>query len=191
MPLYAVESHVPASGHASILCICEGHSPVIDLSDIQTTLQDVEGATKHVEAATKKVEKAVVACRRAIEESRQWSTSSFVMVGFCVALLIWMFDTARYSKTRYVLESSVSYDQVETEKKPHDCDILAAPLGLKYCHYDSKVVTAYRKRSGTGEPLVSFDDGRTWEPFTPKPGDVVTTDKSLGMVFVGWDKVTE
>jgi len=141
--------------------------------------------------ATKKVEKAVDKCRRAIEESQHWSTPGFVMVGFCIFLFVWMFDAVRYSKTRYVLEYSAAYHKVIIDKKPHDCDILAAPVGMKYCHYDSKVVTAYWKKSETGEPVVSLDDGRTWATFSPKPGETMGTDKALGMVYVGWDRVAE
>jgi hypothetical protein len=81
-----------------------------------------------------------------------------------LAVVAWLiFFGGWHSKLRYSLEYGVHYDQVRTGQKPHDCDWETAPLGKKNCHYEAEVMTLIRTSVGReGQPIVSYDDGKTW-----------------------------
>lgn len=53
-------------------------------------------------------------------------------------------------------------DKVIIEKKPHDCEFSAAPLGDKNCHYEKVMSKMMWSTSTKGDPIVSEDDGKTW-----------------------------
>jgi hypothetical protein len=71
--------------------------------------------------------------------------------------------------------------------KPHDCAFLAAPLGEKYCHYERSVSITRWGTSQTGNPIVSYDDGKTWDTFDPAGKDVPRFP-TVKEVYVGWEK---
>ena len=70
------------------------------------------------------------------------------------------------SKTRYALQYGVPDKDVHYNRRPHDCDFLAAPVGDKNCHYDSNVQyhSVLVRDNGLGYSVVSYDDGKTWQP---------------------------
>src|SRR6202035_5024976 len=69
------------------------------------------------------------------------------------------------SNLRYAFEYGVNLSAVNKDPKPHDCDWSKAPIGNKECHYEVEVVKT-RIREGvdqkTGKPIISYDDGSTW-----------------------------
>jgi predicted small lipoprotein YifL len=86
----------------------------------------------------------------------------------------------------YSFEYNVNEDQVHGEDKPPDCDWDYAPLGNKGCHYEREIsVTRYSTDTKTSQPIVTYDDGKTWNwvPEGEKPGPV--------QVYVTWQKVQD
>jgi len=82
----------------------------------------------------------------------------------------------------------VDSDKVMIEKRPHDCDFLAAPIGEKYCHYE-RVVSFVRWKIDRGRPLVSYDDGQTWAEFTPDANaGVVPAISTIKEVHISWQR---
>ena len=99
-----------------------------------------------------------------------------------IAAMVW-FGWLRDSKLRYELQ----YDgaDVYRDDKPKDCDFLTAPLGSKNCSYQKEVtVILSSKDPKTGEPIISYDNGKTWNP---NPGGY-TKDE---YVYIRWKKVSD
>lgn len=93
----------------------------------------------------------------------------------------WMFPESEWAtKWRYSLDSELKNATYVTEKHPHDCEFLSAPMGDKHCHYD-KVVNIVRVRNGPSGREISYD-GSVWSP--AEPGARTT-------VYVSWSKVEE
>src|SRR5438046_274287 len=71
--------------------------------------------------------------------------SSESMAAFQVFMYgrFWVFteDSVWVNRIRYAKHYSVDMDRVFMEPKPHDCDFIKAPLGMKHCHFDKSVVT--------------------------------------------------
>lgn len=151
------------------------------LEDINQSVQDVEHAVRDLETSVKKVESAI---------NDKWNSLQAVL--FLLVLLgVWSFlSDVWHSKWRYGLTYSVESDKVIIEEKPHDCDFLAAPLGNKYCDYEREVTTLLWSSSPNG-PIQSFDDGKTWETFTPDPNVAVPKVSTAVKVFVFWKKVNK
>jgi hypothetical protein len=91
----------------------------------------------------------------------------------------------------YSITAGAPIDKVTIEKKPHDCEFSAAPLGEKNCHYEKIVDKVMWATSTTGQPIVSDDDGKTWtvatwanDPGTPKFPQYPTTRS----VYISWKK---
>ena len=127
---------------------------------------------------------------KAIKEkwSGQWSG-----VVVCVVLL-WAWYVVKdiwHSKWRLGLTYDVSSDKVLVDKTPHDCAFLAAPMGEKYCHYDRVVTTLRWSTSTNGEPIASYDEGKSWSVFTPDAGSLVPRTSAVQQVYVSWTKVEE
>jgi hypothetical protein len=98
-------------------------------------------------------------------------------------------ETVWHSKTRYSVQYGVDSAHVIKDKKPHDCDWLAAPLGNKNCHYDVEsrketVITGTDK--ATGRPIVSYDEGNIWSW-----NDGNYPAKAASDVFVTWKKIED
>jgi hypothetical protein len=109
----------------------------------------------------------------------------------CLAIFYFVYigcSAAWHSRARYAMQYGVAYDRVYKSNKPHDCDFLAAPIGEKNCHYDAdaqkqSVRTAV---STTGNPIVSYDDGKNWYLNDSNP-----PAKPEASVTVTWQKVEE
>ncbi len=101
----------------------------------------------------------------------------------------------------YSWKYKISSDHVHISKKPIDCDYYFAPVGYKGCQYKS-VAKAYDKQgwliagdgaaiyshdTKTGKPIVSDDNGKTWELIDPD--DV--PDPKVNSVVVSWVKVPD
>jgi hypothetical protein len=128
-----------------------------------------------------------------------WPWGFLIIVG----LFAWFFWVP-YSWTNavwYAVKYRVSIDQVHTDDKPSDCDWGRAPLGNKACHFKA-VVTAYNAAgvvvggddapkyghdSKTGQPIVSYDDGKTWAWL---PASAIP-DPKIKTVTIRWAKVTD
>lgn len=100
----------------------------------------------------------------------------FLLIIGGIVWFAWLDD----SKIRYEFEYSGA--ELEIVDKPHDCDFLTAPMGMKNCSYQKKVnIHFYSKfppSSGDmfgpindpwdsenlipGAPIVSFNNGKTW-----------------------------
>ena len=78
----------------------------------------------------------------------------------CVFAVFAWFAWVGDSKLRYEMQ----YNDVSFTNKPHDCDFMTAPLGMKNCSYEKKVSeTARFSISVDGEPIISHDKGESWE----------------------------
>jgi hypothetical protein len=95
------------------------------------------------------------------------------------------------SKWRNAIYFGVSQDQITIDKKLHDCEFLSAPLGSKHCHYDKVVQTVTWTLSTKGKPIISYDGGKSWQPFDPAPGVKVPTNPKVQSAYISWNKVTE
>jgi hypothetical protein len=69
--------------------------------------------------------------------------------------------------------------------------LLSSPLGAKYCHYDREVSTVRWATSTTGNPIVSWDEGKTWTVFTPDAGVTVPQTDTVQELLISWKKVEE
>ncbi len=84
----------------------------------------------------------------------------------------------------YALAYDTDESRVSVEPKPHNCDFLYAPIGDKGCHYERVVsVTRYGSDVRTGQPIVSYDGGKTWAalPKNQRP--------RLTEVSVSWHRI--
>jgi hypothetical protein len=89
-----------------------------------------------------------------------WGCFIFVFLKYG-ALLIGMEWYGWDSAKAYALWYDVPVSRVAADKKPHDCDWGAAPLGNKNCHYEANVRAILVKLDGAGMPyLVSYRRGR-------------------------------
>ena len=93
-----------------------------------------------------------------------------------------------YSKLRYSLMYSLDDKQIWIQDKPHDCDFLRAPLGRKECHFNRTVMITRTAKSAKGDPIVSWDDGKHWQSYSPDAGETVPEANTVRSVSVGWDK---
>jgi hypothetical protein len=156
------------------------------MSDIVDALENVESAVQSVDAAVGRVEDAVKSVRD------RWSTAQWVLV-FFAGLFFWSLpQDIWHAKWRYALTYGISSEKVIVSARDHDCDFLAAPLGEKYCHYERQVQTTRWATSPEGQPIVSYDEGKTWAVGTPEAG--VTAPKYHSIVtgvYISWNKVSE
>ena len=84
---------------------------------------------------------------------------------FILALLafgVWFGIWGKDSALRYSVQYKTDRDRVTVDRKPTDCDFMHAPLGRKDCHYVKRVFVANHSRNSEGQPIVSYDDGKTW-----------------------------
>jgi len=108
------------------------------------------------------------------------------VICYCIWLIlvgVW------HSKWRYAVWYSIDPDKVLVEKEPHNCDFLAAPLGAKSCEYEREVSTIEWGLSTAGSPIVSYDEGKSWTPFTPESTDNVPKVPTVEKVVISWKKV--
>ncbi len=153
-----------------------------DEEDTEDTLQDTEQAIRDVEHAVQRVEQAV---------KDKWSTAQWIGVMIVGAFLLSLPRDIWHAKWRYAATNNVSSDKVLIDDHPHDCAFLAAPLGEKYCHYERVVSTLRWATSTSGNPIVSYDEGKTWSAFTPDAFAAVPKAPTVEEVHISWKKVDE
>jgi hypothetical protein len=117
--------------------------------------------------------------------------------GVIYVLVSYVPDSTWVNAIWYGIKYQVAFTQVQTNDKPSDCDWTHSPLGNKGCHYKA-AVSSYNDageliavddampkhaHSKNGEPIVSYDGGKTWNWDTP-----ATRIKN---VIVAWVKVSE
>jgi hypothetical protein len=147
--------------------------------DIVDELENVEQAIGRIEDAVGKVELAVK------DKVSTVQAVLYIVIGVWLVSLpgqIW------HAKWRYALAYGVSSDNVQVSDHPHDCNFWAAPLGEKYCHYERTVSTVRWGTSTTGNPIISYDEGKTWSVFTPNPHNKVPQYSTVKEVYITWDK---
>ena len=129
---------------------------------------------------------AVERVERAVKD--KWSTAQ--VVGWClVGFYVWSAPgQIWHAQWRYAFSYGLDSSKVHISDKPHDCAFFAAPLGEKYCHYERRVSTLRWATSTTGNPIASFDDGKTWSTFTPDTNDKVPQYSTVEAVYVSWQK---
>ena len=150
--------------------------------NIEQSVQDIEQAVRDIQQSVEKVETAI---------KDKW-TSLQSIGGVLVAIWIWYLAVDLWhAKWRYALTYDVDSEKVIIEKMPHDCAFLAAPLGEKYCHYDREVSTLRWATSQSGNPIVSYDEGKSWTPFTPDSSVIVPKTDTVEKVYVSWKKIDE
>jgi hypothetical protein len=129
-----------------------------------------------------------------VERAIKDKTSTAALIGYmCIGAFLWTVPgQIWHAKWRYALSYGVSGDKVIVDPHPHDCAFLAAPLGEKYCHYDRDVSSVHWATSQAGNPLASFDEGKTWTVVT-NPDPSVTWPKydTVTQVYISWKKVEE
>jgi hypothetical protein len=132
-----------------------------------------------------RVEMAVARVEAAVKN--KWSTAQLVVAMF-IGVFLWSLPgTIWHAKWRYAATYDIPSSQVYVEEKPHDCAFLAAPLGEKYCHHERTVSITRWATSQTGNPIVSYDDGKTWSSFDPA-GEHVPQYSTVKAVYIGWEK---
>jgi hypothetical protein len=153
-----------------------------EAEDAEAALRDIEQAVQSVEQAVRRVEKAV---------NDKWSTVHWFGAMLIGAFLWSLPATIWHAKWRYALDSGVSSDKVLIDSFPHDCAFLAAPLGEKYCHYEREVSTIWWSTSARGNPIVSYDEGKTWSAFSPDATATVPKVATVEEVHISWKKIDE
>jgi hypothetical protein len=142
----------------------------------------IEASIADVETAVQRVEKAI---------TDKWSTFQWVGI---IIIGTWLWSLPGqiwHSKWRYTQFYSIPESDVYIQEKPHDCAFLAAPLGEKYCHYERVVLITRWATSTTGNPIASYDDGKTWTVFDPPVGKEVPKVSTVTEVIINWEKKEE
>jgi hypothetical protein len=127
--------------------------------------------------------------RHIIHENKELFGRSWMSQWIGVVIVIWLafagFSEAWYSKLRYVVWYGTDWSSATIDKQPHDCDLLAAPLGEKNCRYDAQVqIQKISTDRNSGRSIISYDGGKTWD-FNDGPNAVTG-----GMqIHVAWQKV--
>jgi hypothetical protein len=95
-------------------------------------------------------------------------------------------------RTKYAIEYLVNEDQVNVERKPHDCEWDSAPLGNKHCHYealvavynsDGKVIDGTDAEVDPSGTEISYDHKKTWQ--------VRPADQKATKVTVVWQRADD
>jgi hypothetical protein len=123
-------------------------------------------------------------------------------IGFLViaAIAAYVYWAGGVKTVWYAMVYKVSIANVHVDPQPGDCDFMHAPLGEKGCHYESLVsayigngqmvggddAPKYAHDAKTGSPIISWDNGKTWEVFG---GDI--PNQKVESVTVVWHKVTD
>jgi hypothetical protein len=117
--------------------------------------------------------------------------SGWVWLLIIVAVIVYfggLFDSKWWW---YSFDRSISKEKITIESKPHDCEFLTAPVGRKNCHYRKVIQTVEWSKSKSGEPIISFDAGKSWAPFTPDPGAKVPQYPQVERLIVSWERLTD
>jgi hypothetical protein len=139
----------------------------------------VDDAADRIEAGLGRVETAV---------KDKWSTVQWVGI-IIIGVYLWSVPGQLWhSKWRYSAAYDVPESEVYVQDRPHDCAFLAAPLGEKYCHYERTISFTRWATSTTGDPIISYDDGKTWYLFNPPGGKAVPKLSTVKEIYIGWEK---
>lgn len=131
---------------------------------------------------------AIQELRRAVEKS----TITYATVPVLFVILIgWCFDIVWHSNIRYAIEYSVARDKITVDPEPHDCNFLAAPMGLKYCKYERTFQVIRWGKAQDNGPLISYDDGKNWESFVPPQNAVVPQYSTPEELYVHLERKPE
>jgi hypothetical protein len=153
---------------------------------VETAVERVETAVEQLETAVGSVGTAVARVETAIKD--KWTTVHWVGIMVIGALLWSLPGTIWHAKWRYAATYDIPSSQVYVQAVPHDCAFFAAPLGEKYCHYDRTVsITRWSTSQTSGNPIISYDDGKTWSSFDAG-GEKVPQYSTVKAVFIGWEK---
>jgi hypothetical protein len=145
------------------------------MSEIVDSIESLERAVREVERAVKD----------------KWSSAQYLLWGV-IGMYLWTVPgQIWHTKWRHALANGIDSSKVIIEDKPHDCAFLAAPLGEKYCHYKRNVATLRWAKSTTGNPIVSYDEGKTWSVFTPDPTVTIPQYSTIEEVYVNWEKKSD
>ena len=101
----------------------------------------------------------------------------------------------------YSLRYGLSPENVHVDAKPTDCDFLTAPLGIKGCSYKTSVralnlagawvagdgAPKYGRDTKTGKPILSYDNGKSWNWLQ----EANIPDLKVDKVLVSWVKVKD
>jgi hypothetical protein len=90
-------------------------------------------------------------------------------------------------RLKYAVRYMTSYTQVTVQDRPTNCDFFHAPIGDKSCHYEKAISRVKWAKSTTGQPIMSYDEGKTWSFGDPPPNVKLPTE----FVFVEWNKVED
>jgi hypothetical protein len=96
----------------------------------------------------------------------------------------------------YGVRYNVEPGKVDTDPRPKDCDFIHAPLGDKGCSYKAHVraynaagvlvggedAPKYGHDTKTGKPILSYDDGKTWDWYS----EAKVPDPTVASVRVFW-----
>jgi len=137
-----------------------------------------DGAVYRIESAVQRVETAI---------KDKWSTFQWVGLMFIGMFLCSLPGAIWHAKWRYAAAYGIPSSQLYVQDKPHDCAFLAAPLGEKYCRYERTISTVRWAKSTEGNPIISYDEGKTWSNFDPT-GESVPQYSTVKAVYIGWEK---
>lgn len=101
----------------------------------------------------------------------------------------------------YSVQYGVGFSDVHTQAKPSDCDFISAPLGAKGCSYTAKVKVynadgllvagenapkppKLGSDTKTGKPIISYDDGKSWDWYSGGATTLNLTPKSVTVYWV-------
>ena len=73
------------------------------------------------------------------------------VAGWVLAVAWPYFSVVDPVRSWYALARGVPVAQVAVAKKPHDCEFMTAPIGVKHCHYDATVVVVKGTDSSNGK----------------------------------------
>jgi hypothetical protein len=145
------------------------------MSDIDSAVED---AAERIEVAVLRVENAVTS---------KWTSAQWFLA---FLILLWLYSVPGslwYSKWRYSTVYNLADADISIQDKPHDCAFFASPLGEKYCHYERVISITKWATSVAGNPIVSYDDGKSWIAFDAN-GKEVPKAPTVKQVYVSWEK---
>lgn len=95
-------------------------------------------------------------------------------------------------KLKYSRTYEVPVTNIAIEDKPTSCDWTRSPMGNKGCHYQAVVSVTRWSTSIKGKPIVSYDNGKTWDEFTvSEDTPKAALKRPSGFVQVGWEKIID
>jgi hypothetical protein len=147
-------------------------------ASMSDTADRVDDAADRIEVALERVETAI---------KDKWSTFQWIAVIYIGIFVFSLPGNIWHSKSRYTATYDIPASEIYVQDKPHDCAFLAAPLGEKYCHYERTVSVTRWATSQTGNPIISYDDGKTWTVFDPA-GKEVPKFSTVKNIYISWEK---